>query len=155
MDHLGLWDSFTMSTKSRIASAYMDLTTHNILYQNKWICDEVLFRHIPSICPQLALDTTINRRVVIAAVLSKVYPFNSNGVYHVDFKMECPLDTTSNWRTVHFFYRETNGIPPRKPTSAKEIYWPMSSREIQIQLLLRNTTQLEPGMIHWWTTHYQ
>jgi hypothetical protein len=85
-----------MSIKSRIASAYMDLTTHNVLYQNKWICDEVLFRHIPSICPQLALDTTINRRVVIAAVLSKVDPFNSNGVYHVDFKMECPLDTTSN-----------------------------------------------------------
>ena len=105
-----------------ILESYINLTTACSQYQDKWICDETLYRLLNAHYPNLK-NTFVFTRVALNRVLSAkagtcIAP-NDLSLYMAKFTTECPY--SNQRRFVSFYFRQVNGKPPSDPKNAQDV----------------------------------
>ena len=91
------------------------------LFANKWLCDETAHRLLLARYPTFEAEGRITRALV-AKALNELAEEREKNIYHAMFSTECPHETQEGKRRVHFYYQDTVGKAPKKPTEASECY---------------------------------
>ncbi len=107
-----------------IFESYYNLTRASALYQQKWMCDETVFRLLNSHYPWLKKTFNFTWEGLNRTLSAKAGPCtgqNEYGLYFVKFQTECPY--SGNKRRVSFYFRQAtiNDNPPDDPVSAADI----------------------------------
>ena len=109
--------------KTVICDSYLNLTTASTQYQDKWVCDETVFRLLNAHYPHLKKTFKFTRGALNRALSSKAGPFtghNEFGLFLAKFTTECPY-LPGKRRLVWYFYRQVNGKLPPDPVSPLDI----------------------------------
>ena len=105
-----------------ILQSYINLTTACSQYQDKWICDETLYRLLNAHYPNLKNTFVFTREALNRVLSAKAGPCiapNELSLYSAKFCTECPY--SNQRRIVSFYFRQVNGIPPSDPKYAQDL----------------------------------
>ncbi len=113
---------FMMKKKPLMLESYINLTTECSQYQDKWICDETLYRLLNAHYPHLKNTFVFTREALNRVLSAKAGPCiapNELSLYSAKFCTECPY--SNQRRIVSFYFRQVNGIPPSDPKYAQDL----------------------------------
>ena len=105
-----------------ILESFINLTTACSQYQDKWICDETLYRLLNAHYPKLKNTFVFTREAlnrVLSAKAGTCIATNELRLYMAKFTTECPY--SNQRRSVSFYFRQVNGKPPSDPKCAQDV----------------------------------
>jgi len=105
-----------------ILQSYINLTTACSQYQDKWICDETLYRLLNAHYPHLKNTFVFTREALNRVLSAKAGPCiapNELSLYSAKFCTECPY--SNQRRIVSFYFRQVNGKRPSDPKCAQDV----------------------------------
>ena len=112
--------SIALTLKQLIKIAWCTISV-SPLFANKWLCDETAHRLLLARYPTFEAEGRITRALV-AKALNELAEEREKNIYHAMFSTECPHETQEGKRRVHFYYQDTVGKAPTKPTEASECH---------------------------------
>ena len=102
--------------------SYFNLTTAWSQYQDKWICDETLYRLLNAHYPHLKNTFVFTREALNHVNSAKAGPCiapNELSLYSAKFCTEYPY--SNQRRIVSFYFGQVNGKPPSDPKYAQDV----------------------------------
>ena len=105
-----------------ILQSYINLTTACSQYQDKWICNETLYRLLNAHYPHLKNTFVFTREALNRVLSAKAGPCiapNELSLYSAKFCTECPY--SNQRRIVSFYFRQVNGKRPSDPKCAQDV----------------------------------